>query len=141
LRILSPRPQAFSRISTLFQGNSKEIPRKFQGNSKEIPRKFQAFPSFSKLFQGFPNFFLGRSEGNQGVIGRSNRDRVVSNVLRGPGRDSRPGDGLPTALAIQDNAKSDCRKEIVGDDFRRPALRSSGIPAAGFPAAGNPSAA
>jgi hypothetical protein len=123
LRILSPRPQAFSRISTLFQGNSKEI------------------PSFSKLFQGFPNFFLGRSEGNQGVIGRSNRDRVVSNVLRGPGRDSRPGDGLPTALAIQDNAKSDCRKEIVGDDFRRPALRSSGIPAAGFPAAGNPSAA
>ena len=61
LSILSPRRQAFSRISKLFQGNSKEI------------------PSFSKLFQGFANFFLGRFEGNQGVIGRSTRNRVFSN--------------------------------------------------------------
>ncbi len=61
LSILSPRRQAFPRISKLFQGNSKEI------------------PSFSTLFQGFPNFFLGRFEGNQGVIGQSTRNRVFSN--------------------------------------------------------------
>ena len=95
----SPRPQAFPRISKLFQGNSKEI------------------PSFSKLFQGFPNFFLGRFEGNQGVVGRSSRNRVFSICLRRLGRDERPGDTLPTASAIQDSAKSDCRKEIVGGDF------------------------
>ena len=39
LSALSPQRQAFPRISKLFQRNSKEI------------------PSFSKLFQGFPNFF------------------------------------------------------------------------------------
>ena len=54
LSILSPWRQAFPRIS------------------KEIP-------SFSKFFQGFPNFFLGRFEGNQGVVGQSSRNRVFSN--------------------------------------------------------------
>jgi hypothetical protein len=61
LSVLSPRHQAFPRISKLFQGNSKEI------------------PWISKLFQGFPNFFLGRFEENQGVIGRSSQNRVLSN--------------------------------------------------------------
>ena len=59
--MLSPRHQAFSRISKLFQGNSKEI------------------PWISKLFQGFPNFFLGRFEENQGVVGHSVRNRLFSN--------------------------------------------------------------
>ena len=59
--MLSPRHQAFSRISKLFQGNSKEI------------------PWISKLFQGFPNFFLGRFEENQGVVGHSARNRLFSN--------------------------------------------------------------
>jgi hypothetical protein len=37
--------------------------------------------------------------------------------LRRLGRDGRPGDTLPNALAIQHSAKSDYRKEIVGGDF------------------------
>ncbi len=68
LNSLSPWSQAFPRISKFFQGNSKEI------------------PSFSKLFQRFPNFFLGRFEGNQGVVGQSSRNRVFSKILRGLGR-------------------------------------------------------
>ncbi|MGO9768262.1 MAG: hypothetical protein ACLPSW_01660, partial [Roseiarcus sp.] len=72
LSVASPQRQAFSRVSKLVQGNSKEI------------------PSFSKLFQGFANFFLGRFEGNQGVIGQSSRNRVspyfcvVSAATSGP---------------------------------------------------------
>jgi hypothetical protein len=37
--------------------------------------------------------------------------------LRRLGRDERPGDTLPNAPAIQHNANSDYRKEIVGDNF------------------------
>ncbi|MGO9773070.1 MAG: hypothetical protein ACLPSW_26670, partial [Roseiarcus sp.] len=37
--------------------------------------------------------------------------------MRRLGRDERPGDTPPNALAIQRNANSDYRKEIVGGDF------------------------
>jgi hypothetical protein len=37
--------------------------------------------------------------------------------LRRLGRDERPGDTPPNAPAIQRNANSDYRKEIVGGDF------------------------
>jgi hypothetical protein len=37
--------------------------------------------------------------------------------LRRLGRDERPGDRPPNALAIQHSANSDYRKEIVGGDF------------------------
>jgi hypothetical protein len=62
----------FRRVS------SKPFPS-FPNFSKEIP-------SFSKLCQRFPNFFLGRFEWNQWVIGRSTRKRAFSKFLRRLGR-------------------------------------------------------
>ena len=53
LSVLSPRRQAFPRISKFFQGNSKEI-----------PRKFQTFPRICKLF---PWPFRGKSRDYRSV--------------------------------------------------------------------------
>jgi hypothetical protein len=89
-------------FSKLFQG--------FPNFSKEIPRKFQTFPRISKLF---PWPFRGKSRGYPSVEPES---RFLQ-FLRRLGRDERPGDAPPNALAIQHNANSDYRKEIVGGDF------------------------
>ncbi len=67
-----PRPQAFSRISKLFQGNSKEI-----------PSLLQTFPRISKLF---PWPFRGKSRGYGPVDPESRflQFCVVSTAMGGP---------------------------------------------------------
>ena len=117
LSILSPRRQAFPRISKLFQGNSKEI------------------PWISKLFQGFPNFFLGRFEENQGVIGRSTRNRLFANFRLVSAATGGSPCAAERARDFHPSTNSDYRKAIVaifrrGPRGERGAGRESPVPTA-----------
>jgi hypothetical protein len=82
----------------------------FPNFSKEIPRKFQTFPRISKFFL-WP--FRGKSRACRSVEPESRFLQFLPRL----GRDERPGDTPPNAPAIQYSANSDYRKEIVGGDF------------------------
>jgi hypothetical protein len=89
-----------------FSKEFQAFPRKFQGNSK----LFQSFPRISKLFSlAVSREIKGLSASRAGI--------AFFQFLRRRRGAVRPGDRPSNALAIQDSAKSDYRKEIVGGEI------------------------
>jgi hypothetical protein len=84
--------------------------------SKEITRQFQAFPNFSKDFQ---TFSLAVSWEIKGLWADRPENALSPFSCAAPAAGQAPGDTLPHALAIQDSANSDYRKELVVVIFGR----------------------